>query len=336
MAAFVFKRSDDMQYCSIEYLNKLLDKKLPEAINSGFQLDTYKEIPYGIQLFFICNGTKYILNLYYTEKKGLKIVSNIKKPDEKNDILTSIFSTNTIEAFFTAKSKQKNNEALLDLSGLNFNVWIGTDESGKGDYFGPLVAAGFIIDKKIVREIEELGIKDSKKITDKKISDIAAYLHKNFQDRISICEVPPDKYNQLYTKMIGQKMNLNHLLAWAHARVIENLLARKYKVEGAIVDQFGNEKYIKEALMERGREVTLIQRPKGEEDLAVATASVLARERFVIRVNELQERYGIVFPKGAGQAVTATAEKFIEKYGKIELEKVAKVHFKITENVEKR
>ncbi|MDK2798824.1 MAG: ribonuclease [Clostridiales bacterium] len=317
-----------MLYCSIEYLNKLIGKKLPEAAQQGFHLETYKEIPYGIQLFFIYNGKKYIINLYYTEKKGLKVVSNIKKPDDNNDLLVNIFTDGV-----KLSVKQRNNAEQLDLSTLNFGVWIGTDESGKGDYFGPLVAAGFIIDKKIVYDIENLGIKDSKKISDKKIMEMSEYLHKNFQDSISICELSPGKYNQLYQRLIEQKKNLNHLLAWTHARVIENLLMRNDKVEGAIADQFGNERYINNALMERGRAITLLQRTKAEEDPAVAAASILARHRFIIRMKQLQEKYKMDLPKGAGQAVSQAAIKFIKTYGKDQLSNVAKLHFKITNKI---
>ena len=149
------------KYCKCDFLNNLLDNRLPIVIRNGYSLEKDKEIPYGIQLFFTKNseddGTekKFIINLYYTEKKGLKIVSNIKKEDADNEKLIDIIS------------EFKNNNAVSNLT--NFNVRIGTDESGKGDYFGPLVTAGFIVDNSIVPDLIKIGIQDSKRISDENI-----------------------------------------------------------------------------------------------------------------------------------------------------------------------
>ena len=160
---------------------------------------------------------------------------------------------------------------------------------------------------------------------------MAQYLYDNYSDRISICEISPEKYNNLYDSMKKRGKNLNHLLAWSHARAIENLLVKGYKVEGIISDKFGNDNLIENALMSNGRKFKLIQKTKAEEDIAVATASVLARCRFIGRLEEMNEKYNMKFPKGAGEKVPDALEEFILNHGKENLNKVAKVHFSITE-----
>jgi len=131
--------------------------------------------------------------------------------------------------------------------------------------------------------------------------------------------------------MRKQGKNLNHLLAWSHARVIENLLIKGHKVEGIISDKFGDDNLIENALMSNGKKLKLIQKTKAEEDIAVAAASVLARCRFIERLEEMNEKYNMNFPKGAGEKVPDTLKEFILNHGKENLNKVAKVHFSITE-----
>src|SRR4030095_5195126 len=96
--------------------------------------------------------------------------------------------------------------------------------------------------------------------------------------------------------------NLNHLLAWGHARAIENLLL-KGTCSHAIADQFGDENYIRSQLMEKGKKIQLTQLPKGERYIAVAAASILARDRFLSRMESLRDSYKIELPKGASDSV---------------------------------
>jgi len=203
------------------------------------------------------------------------------------------------------------------------SCWIGTDESGKGDYFGPLVVAGVMVDKDNIKIFQELGVKDSKKINDTIIEKLAFKIKAN--STFSVITINPNKYNQLYSKF----KNLNNLLAWGHARAIENILEKK-ECNYVISDKFGNESLIQNALLTHGKKVTLEQRVRAEDDIAVAAASILARNEFVQRIKQLSQEYGIAFSKGASPKVKEQAREFINKHGRENLCNLAKMHFKTT------
>jgi ribonuclease HIII len=127
--------------------------------------------------------------------------------------------------------------------------------------------------------------------------------------------------------------SVNKLLAWGHARVIENLMGQRHRMNPlpvrAISDQFASSKStVANALMSLGREIELIQRHKAEEDVAVAAASILARDEFVTRLAKLEKQFGVKLPKGASAAVDAAAREFLAKHGADSLPKVAKMHFR--------
>ena len=204
--------------------------------------------------------------------------------------------------------------------------WIGTDEAGKGDYFGPLVAAGVLVDNALAKSLWQLGVKDSKQLSDNAISKLAITIKKVCQ--YSVVVIGPAKYNELYAKM----RNLNRLLAWGHARVIENILDKEV-CEYALSDQFGDEKFITQALMKKGRRIVVRQKTRAETDIGVAAASILARDEFVCRLALLSKQYSMDFPKGASNAVVEAGKGFLDKYGKERLKEVAKVHFKTTKLV---
>ncbi len=205
--------------------------------------------------------------------------------------------------------------------------WIGTDESGKGDYFGPLVIAGVCLNQDIGEELLALGIKDSKKMSDKKVLAMGPFIRQRALSA-EVVVIGPEKYNELYLKM----KNLNTLLAWGHARVIENILS-KIDCPYALTDQFGDKSLVEKALMSRGKEITLEQRPRAEEDIAVAAASVLARGEFLSRLESLSGKEGTVLPRGASEQVILTAKGFFKKKGIEGLGRVAKLHFKTTQAV---
>jgi ribonuclease HIII len=203
---------------------------------------------------------------------------------------------------------------------------IGIDESGKGDYFGPLVIAAVFVDGMTQGELALMQVRDSKKISDGRILEMA-------RDIKIICPhsmiaIGPQKYNELYTKI----HNLNRLLAWGHAKALENLLER-VSCELAISDQFGDERLILNALQEKGKKIVLEQRTKAESDLAVAAASILARAEFLIRLKRLSDDIGTTLPKGASPAVELAAKMVVKKHGRERLGTVAKLHFKTTKAV---
>ena len=207
---------------------------------------------------------------------------------------------------------------------------IGVDESGKGDFFGPLCIAGVYVNESVCRALEEAGVRDSKRITsDKRIAALTKAIQEASGCVWSVVSVGPESYNRLHGKM----GNVNRLLAWGHARVIENLLERGAEMypppERAISDQFARSKStVTNALMELGRGLELVQRHKAEEDLAVAGASILARDVFVQKMAELSEKVGKTLPKGGGAPVDVAAKELVGEQGEAVLEEVAKVHFR--------
>jgi ribonuclease HIII len=206
---------------------------------------------------------------------------------------------------------------------------IGVDESGKGDFFGPLVVAGAFLNEAAAYNMMEIGVRDSKMIkSDARIAEIAKQIRLTEGCVTDVVAISPEKYNELQAKM----GSVNNLLGWGHARVIENLLGRVDSPK-AISDQFGNKKIIEKALMERGRKIELVQRHKAESDLAVAAASIIARNEFVMRLRKLGKEYGVMLPKGASAAVDAAGVELVKKHGRDVLGKVAKLHFRTSQKV---
>jgi ribonuclease HIII len=211
---------------------------------------------------------------------------------------------------------------------------IGTDESGKGDYFGPMVIAGVLIDSTTHATLNELGVRDSKLLTDKRCRELAAEIRRLLPGKYQEVEIVPESYNRLYDDFKSEGKNLNHLLAWGHARAIESLL-QKETCSHAVADQFGDEHYIQSKLMEKGKKLQLVQLPKGERYLAVAASSILARDKFLARLESLRKSCGINLPKGASDTVVNAAKLFVQKHGFEPLRKIAKLHHKTTEKIRK-
>jgi ribonuclease HIII len=206
----------------------------------------------------------------------------------------------------------------------------GVDESGKGDFFGPLVVASAYVDPSLAKAMRAMNVRDSKRITsDDKALDMGRDLRRLLGRRYSVVRIGPRAYNRLYARM----RNVNRLLGWGHARSLENLLQAVPDCPRAVSDQFGSKQQVERALMKRGRRIELVQRPRAESDLAVAAASIIAREGFLRALQELSQPYGLAFPKGASDAVREAAVQLVRKAGPAALLETAKCHFKTTDAV---
>jgi len=203
---------------------------------------------------------------------------------------------------------------------------IGIDESGKGDYFGPLVIAAVYVDLVTESELTLMNVRDSKKISDGRILEMSPEIRMICPH--SIIVIGPQRYNELYTKI----RNLNRLLAWGHAKALETLLER-VSCGRAISDQFGDERLILNVLQEKGRTIVLEQRHKAESDIAVAAASILARAEFLLRLKRLSDEIGTALPKGASPAVELAGRMLVKRHGEERLGSVAKLHFRTTQAV---
>ena len=200
---------------------------------------------------------------------------------------------------------------------------IGVDESGKGDYFGPLVVAACYVGPEHLAELDE--VKDSKKLTDAQSTRLAAIIRQTCP--YEVLAITPKRYNELYADI----KNLNRLLEWGHAKVIEEL-QKKQPCKLAISDRFADPRGLRSKLAKKGVDIELVSMVRAESDVAVAAASILARAEFLRRLKALSEEFSVDLPKGA-TVVIPTGRRFVEKHGPARLAEVAKLHFKTTSQV---
>jgi ribonuclease HIII len=253
--------------------NRLL--KVYEHINSilkGYHINVsdYQLIDYGLQFTVSILDWSGIIRIYQNKKGVLKI--------DYSQLKGGVYAIKIQKLIEGKKIPLYSNKKAVDLG---FPI-IGTDESGKGDYFGPLVSAGVYVDEQSARDLIVCGVKDSKKLNDGKNIELAHKIAKICKGHFSIIEIAPERYNDLYDQFKREKKNLNTLLAWGHAKALEEILS-KVDCRVAIADQFANEKFI----LSKGKKLNLIQMHKAEQNIAVAAASVLARWRFLEKLSKL-------------------------------------------------
>lgn len=214
----------------------------------------------------------------------------------------------------------------VDTSGLDLKGRIGIDESGKGDFFGPLCIAGVYAEGDMVARLKQMGVRDSKTLTPAAILQIAERIRNECV--YHIVKINPLKYNEL----IVQFANLNKLLAWGHATTIEQL-SEKTGCKSIIIDQFANEHVVLTALKRKKLNLDVVQRHRGEEDVVVAAASILARAAFVTGLEQLERQFGMKLPKGASKQTIEAGRKFVRTHGRENLGQVGKLHFKTLDSI---
>jgi ribonuclease HIII len=211
-----------------------------------------------------------------------------------------------------------------------FAPHFGVDESGKGDFFGPLVIAGAYVNREIARKFLDEGIQDSKRIgSDTKIRALAKMIRRTPAGATEVILIGPERYNQLYAKF----GNLNSLLGWGHARVIENLLTKQPDCPRALSDKFADARVIEKSMLQHGRAIRLDQRTKAESDVAVAAASILAREAFIDWLERRGKALGLHLGRGVSAEVKQAARQIVEKKGPAVLQEIAKVHFRTAHEI---
>ena len=236
----------------------------------------------------------------------------------------------------------------------NWHRWIGTDEAGKGDYFGSLVVAAFYVDADCRETLSDLGVADGKTLSNRRIRDLAELMRTRYERHIVVVERMPKAYNSVYDDFRRRGQNLNHFLASLHAEAIHRLAARM-DAKHVLVDRFSKDDLITEQLLQRmtGKPrlqpgpsvpfqgeissgthlgIEIIQVPKAERDIAVAAASIIARDVFLKAMETLSEKYEVCLPRGSYQVVDAGRE-FVALYGNEALGHVAKLHFSLTDAV---
>ena len=215
----------------------------------------------------------------------------------------------------------------------------GSDESGKGDYFGPLVVCCAYTDEALSEKMQEMGVKDCKQMSDKSVLTTGAKLRALLGPTgYAVVKLGPAAYNRLYSKI----KNINRMLAWAHGTAIEELLEKRQSCPRVVVDQFApTETTILRALKTRGKAIKVEQRHKAESDIAVAAASVIAREIFLRDIMKMGEE--VFGPPAEGREnvpagssdprVRALAEEMVRKEGPVWLMNHVKAHFQTTDKV---
>ncbi|MEZ5415278.1 MAG: ribonuclease HIII [Opitutaceae bacterium] len=235
---------------------------------------------------------------------------------------TEEFVQNTLEPEITGSPKLGYDEVLHPDW---FETHAGLDESGKGDFFGPVVAATVIADKAAIDAWREAGAQDSKKMAESKIIELDRLIRNTKGAVVKTCLCSMPKYNEL---MARPRANLNGLLAWQHATALMQALAEK-PVAWGLLDQFSEQPLVQRELKRKGvANFELRMRTKAEEDPVVAAASVVARAEYVRQMHTLSKQFGDKLQKGAGPLVKEQANQIIAKFGARALGNFAKLHFR--------
>ena len=273
-----------------------------------------KKIAYGIQFRINSN----IIRIYSSKKKGITLDTSQSKNEQLNITLNNIyeqFKGNNIS------SPNFNAENIKTPYPILAPPLTGSDEVGKGDFYAPIIVGSIYLNENQYNILKELGVKDSKDLSDIQITKLAKEI-KQVTSNYSILRIKQNKYNELYSK-IG---NINAILAWAHVTNIKNVY-KKHPFEKLLVDKFGREEQIKAGLKELNLK-EIIFKPKAEQNIAVAAASILARDALIKSTENMNKHYNFEFPLGANMIVIEKGKEFINKYGKEELKNVCKMHFK--------
>ena len=288
--------------------------------------------------------TKEKMIKYYEDKKKDKEIPYVVFQAIDNDTVVTMYTSGKV--MFQGKSadvdaamwiemsgveqmqKEKKEKAKEDIKYYNCSS-IGSDEVGTGDYFGPIVVTASYVSKDDIPFLEELGIKDSKKLTDDKILDIAPKVAKRIKYKSIILN--NSEYNEKY-----QDNNMNKIKAIMHNKALFQMVNdTKEEYDYIIVDEFAREaryyEYIKDA-KDIQRNITFMTKAE-DKNLAVACSSVISRYIFLKEFDKLSDSLHIPLPKGAGPQVDSIGEEVVEKYGKDKLREIAKLNFANTKRI---
>ena len=314
-------------------MNKLtdseFDKHLEDVrknVSKVLDITREKDINYGHQFVVELCQAKLTLNIY-NGKKGLTYVfSGDSALEKKVRELLGEGRQGTAGVGGSADCGDVAASA-AGAEALPRGKWAGSDESGKGDFFGPLVVSAVVVDDGTAAKLAAAGVKDCKLLSDKKILELEETIKANVID-FSVLELKPKVYNMRYAQVTAQGGKLNQLLGYGHVAALSQVLARHSDCHAALIDQFTTSTVNVRELTKRFPQCIVKQQPKAESNLAVAAASVLARARFLRTMAELAAAAGeAALPKGGGESATACARKLAGKLGKDELANYVKLHF---------
>lgn len=282
-----------------------------EKLSAELPIAAEKKINYGYQYTVKLAEAKLTLNIY-NGKKGLNVVYSGDSALAER-----------AAALLEGRKAQSAAPATFVTDGL----WAGSDESGKGDFFGSLVVAAVVVDNSTADKLRAAGVKDCKLLTDKKILGLEDIIKASVVD-YSVLELKPRVYNLRYEQVAAQGGKLNQLLGYGHVAALSKVLEKHEDCHSALIDQFTTSMVNIRALKQRFPQCDVRQQPKAESNLAVAAASVLARAQFLHTMAALAAEAGVQeLPKGGGAQATACARELAAKYGKEALRNYVKLHF---------
>jgi ribonuclease HIII len=295
---------------------------------AGVRTEPYRTIAYGLQ-FKVSTGAWSVLLRVYLKKSGAVTIDYSQVKNSQAEAVLKAAITGTPEAPMIPQKNPFTPGTPPDLAALP--LLIGSDESGKGDYFGPLVVAAVCLDEKGSRKLREAGVADSKTLSDQENRSLTSLIKEVAVD-VSVIALAPDQYNTRYAATAAAGGSLNDLLASLHATALSEV-AEKTGCTTALVDQFARERVLQDLLTTRCPDLRVVQRPRAEQETVVAAASVLARARFLKDLDLLGEPYHVHLQKGASAGVNRQAAELVDRYGAQVLRSLAKVHFRTTAKV---
>ncbi|HEY7295226.1 MAG TPA: ribonuclease HIII, partial [Dehalococcoidia bacterium] len=297
---------------------------------AGYASGPPRSIDYGQQLS-IEDGAAHTAVNVYGGKRGVRIVVGGATGTPLYAAVSAI-----TQRTLASRSSARANPA----DGFGMGPWIGSDESGKGDYFGPLVTAAVFVAPDQQVALRAAGVRDSKLLDDAAAHRVAAAVRRLCAGRIAEDVVAPAEYNARYAQLRSGGENLNHLLAERHVCALTTVLLESGVADTpgltVVADQFADERLVRErlraALSARGAPLPeLLQTPRAEANVAVAAASILARDRFLDWLDQASTRYAVRLPKGgANSAIVAAGRRILQQGGQAALAEVAKLHFATT------
>ena len=294
-----------------------------------------KTINYGVQLLLTASGKKVTLNVY-NGKKGISLVwggENSDLRDQALELVHQIPLHNKSALSETVHCSSARPHFLLAEEPDFPGVWLGSDESGKGDYFGPLVVAAVCLDKKGGEALLNAGVKDCKSLSDEKVMALEKVI-RDTALAVSVLVMKPHVYNMRYDQVQSEGGSLNTLLALGHVAALRQAWQQYPQCKWSLVDQFAKNNDIPDGVHEFAPDMQVWQRPRAEEDIAVASASVLARAAFLQTLRQMAPEAGIGrIPKGGGEAATNAARRLVQKQGMDALERFVKLHFANTKKL---
>ena len=257
--------------------------------------------------------------------KRSDLVVTIFKSKKENEFKTLFVGDNALEEAkkFDPNAKEKTPKAKIEANWLSLDDQIGSDEVGTGDFFGPICVCAAYVTAKDINYLIKLGVKDSKKLSDEQIKDIARKLIK----KIPYSQVSLD--NVKYNELVAQKMNMNEMKSKLHNQVLLNLKKKYPNTQNFFIDEFTSKKHYFDYLKDTKEIVQNLNfKTKGESYFpSVAVGSIIARYSFLQKMERLSKKYGLEFPHGSSTRVDKFAANFTKKFGLAELRKVVKTNF---------